>query len=195
MNKVFTATNWSEPEDDFSVMFYEQNTSQYWLPSEIPVLSDINSWKALSDDERWVFIHASAGLNALDTLQGEVGMYELKKYVQGHVPKATIQFQAMMEDIHAMSYSMMNRTFLSVSEEKEVFSWVQEQKHLQYKMNYINSVFTSPDDSPAGVWKKMVISCMLETALFYSGFFYPLYLAGQGKMTNAAEIFRLIIRD
>jgi ribonucleoside-diphosphate reductase beta chain len=41
----------------------------------------------------------------------------------------------------------------------------------------------------------MVASCMLETALFYSGFFYPLYLAGKGVMTNTAEIFRLIIRD
>jgi ribonucleoside-diphosphate reductase beta chain len=36
---------------------------------------------------------------------------------------------------------------------------------------------------------------MLESFLFYSGFFYPLLLAGQGRMVNAGEIISLIIRD
>jgi len=31
--------------------------------------------------------------------------------------------------------------------------------------------------------------------LFYSGFYYPLYLAGQGKMTSSGEIIDLILRD
>ena len=76
MTQPFSATDWSSPEDDFSTMFYDQYTSQYWLPEEIPVSSDINSWKNLSDEQRRVYTYASAGLNALDTLQGEVGMYE-----------------------------------------------------------------------------------------------------------------------
>lgn len=191
----FTATNWSVIGDSFSDTFYSQYTSQFWLPEEIPIFSDLNSWKALSEDERWVYVHASAGLNALDTLQGEVGMYELKKYVDGHIRKAVIQFQAMMEDIHAKSYSMMNKTFLTSSEEHEVFEWIKTEKHLQHKIAVIKETFEDGDDSKLGVWKKMAISCVLETALFYSGFFYPLYLAGQGRMTNTAEIFRLIIRD
>jgi ribonucleoside-diphosphate reductase beta chain len=141
MREAFTATNWSEPEDDFSVMFYDQQTSQFWLPSEIPIFSDLNQWKSMSDDERLVYSRASSGLNALDTLQGEVGMYELKKYVSGHVPKAVIQFQAAMEDIHAKSYSMMNKTFLTTSEEREVFEWAKTQKHLQYKIGVIKDIF------------------------------------------------------
>ncbi len=41
----------------------------------------------------------------------------------------------------------------------------------------------------------MASSVFLESYLFYSGFFYPLYLAGQGKMTASGEIIDLILRD
>ena len=191
----FSATNWSEPEDSFSATFYEKYTSQLWFPDEIPLTNDALVWKALSDEERWTYIHASAGLNALDTLQGEVGMPALRHLVPGHIRKATLQFQGMMEDVHARSYSLINKTFLTASEEREVFEWVRTQPHLQLKIATIQGIFDDPDISNLGLWKKMVVSCMLETALFYSGFFYPLYLAGQGRMVSAGEIFNLIILD
>ncbi|GIQ64441.1 hypothetical protein PACILC2_30090 [Paenibacillus cisolokensis] len=41
----------------------------------------------------------------------------------------------------------------------------------------------------------MAASVLLESYLFYSGFFYPLYLSGQGKMTSSGEIIDLILRD
>ena len=41
----------------------------------------------------------------------------------------------------------------------------------------------------------MVTSVFLESFLFYSGFFYTLYLAGQGKMVASGEIISLILRD
>src|SRR5699024_11289495 len=43
--------------------------------------------------------------------------------------------------------------------------------------------------------RMMVASVMLESFLFYSGFYLPLRMASLGKITNAAEIIRLIIRD
>lgn len=191
----FSATNWSDPEDSFSATFYEKYTSQLWFPEEIPLSNDALVWKTLGDAERWTYIHASAGLNALDTLQGEVGMPALRGLVDGHIRKATLQFQGMMEDIHARSYSLMNKTFLTTTEEREVFEWVRTQPHLQFKIAFIQGVFHDPDVSTLGLWKKMAVSCMLETALFYSGFFYPLYLAGSGRMVSAGEIFNLIILD
>lgn len=193
--KPFDAANWSQPEDGFSATFYEKYTSQIWFPEEIPLSNDALVWKTLSDVERWTYIHASAGLNALDTLQGEVGMPALRHLTEGHIRKATLQFQGMMEDIHARSYSLMNKTFLTASEEREVFEWVRTQPQLQHKISIIQGIYSDPDVSGLGLWKKLVVSCMLETALFYSGFFYPLYLAGQGRMVSAGEIFNLIILD
>lgn len=193
--KGFSATNWSDPEDGFSVTFYDKLTSQLWFPEEIPLANDALVWRTLSEPERWTYTRASAGLNALDTLQGEVGMAALRACTGGHIRKAVLQFQGMMEDVHARSYSLMNKTFLTSREEREVFAWVETQPQLQAKIALIRGVFEDPDRSDLGVWKKLVASCMLETALFYSGFFYPLYLAGQGKMVSAGEIFNLIILD
>ncbi len=45
------------------------------------------------------------------------------------------------------------------------------------------------------LYLSMVTSVFLESFLFYSGFFYPLFLAGQGKMVASGEIISLILRD
>ena len=36
----FSATNWSSPEDGFSVTFYDKYRSQLWFPEEIPLTND-----------------------------------------------------------------------------------------------------------------------------------------------------------
>ncbi|MGC3809573.1 ribonucleotide-diphosphate reductase subunit beta, partial [Enterococcus faecalis] len=43
--------------------------------------------------------------------------------------------------------------------------------------------------------EKKIASVFLETFLFYSGFYSPLYYLGNNKLANVAEIFKLIIRD
>jgi ribonucleoside-diphosphate reductase beta chain len=52
-----------------------------------------------------------------------------------------------------------------------------------------------PEVTKYDLYMAMVASVYLETFLFYSGFFYPLFLAGQGKLTASGEIINLIIRD
>ena len=48
------------------------------------------------------------------------------------------------------------------------------------------------DDS---LFMSYVGALCLEGICFYSGFFLPLYLAGQGKMVHSGEIINLIMRD
>ena len=43
--------------------------------------------------------------------------------------------------------------------------------------------------------KRKLPAFSLETFLFYSGFFTPLYYLGNNKLANVAEIIKLIIRD
>ncbi|MCK2124965.1 ribonucleotide-diphosphate reductase subunit beta, partial [Pseudomonas sp. PNPG3] len=43
--------------------------------------------------------------------------------------------------------------------------------------------------------KKKVASTLLESFLFYSGFYLPMYFSSRAKLTNTADIIRLIIRD
>jgi Ribonucleotide reductase, beta subunit len=57
-------------------------------------------------------------------------------------------------------------------------------------VQYYNNI-----ESPKSLFLAMGASVLLESYLFYSGFFYPLYLAGQGKMTSSGEVIDLILRD
>ncbi|WP_448858588.1 ribonucleotide-diphosphate reductase subunit beta, partial [Corynebacterium propinquum] len=43
--------------------------------------------------------------------------------------------------------------------------------------------------------KRKVASTILESFLFYSGFYLPMYWSSRAKLTNTADIIRLIIRD
>ena len=61
---------------------------------------------------------------------------------------------------------------------------------LQFKAKTLHEIYQSRD-----ALKMKVASTMLETFLFYSGFFTPLYYLGNNKLANVAEIIKLIIRD
>ena len=62
--------------------------------------------------------------------------------------------------------------------------------------NRVSEVYLSIEENdPLTLWKAMFASVMLESFLFYSGFFYPLYLGGQGVLRNSSEVISLILRD
>lgn len=72
----------------------------------------------------------------------------------------------------------------------EIFKWTEENEYLQYKAQRIQEIYRDGTDL-----QKRVASVFLESFLFYSGFFTPLYYVGMGKMANVAEIIKLIVRD
>ena len=43
--------------------------------------------------------------------------------------------------------------------------------------------------------EEKIASVFLESFLFYSGFWLPMYFSSRGKLTNTADLIRLIIRD
>src|SRR5699024_7795323 len=43
--------------------------------------------------------------------------------------------------------------------------------------------------------KRKIASVILESVLFYSGFYWPMYLSSQARLTNTADLIRLIFRD
>lgn len=188
------AVNWNTPDDDFSLMFWQQNISQFWTDEEIPLSDDKMDWIKMTDIEQKAYMQVLGGLTLLDTLQGGVGMPKILDHVDGLQRKAVLGFMSMMEQIHAKSYSSIFTTVSTTEEIDAVFRWVEEQPNLQYKASVIEKYYRNID-SPQALYMAMAASVLLESYLFYSGFFYPLYLAGQGKMTSSGEIIDLILRD
>lgn len=197
MSRVFDAADWSKQEDNFTQMFYNQNTKQFWLPEEISLNGDLLTWKLLRDEEKDTYKKVLAGLTLLDTEQGNTGMPKIAEHVVGHQRKAVLNFMAMMENaVHAKSYSNIFLTLASTEEINDVFEWVKQNKYLQNKAKIIVGIYDQiKDDDPISLYKGMVASVYLESFLFYSGFYYPLYFYGQGKLMQSGEIINLIIRD
>ncbi|MGD8188953.1 class 1b ribonucleoside-diphosphate reductase subunit beta [Brevibacillus ginsengisoli] len=188
------AVNWNRPDDDFTLMFWNQNIMQFWTDDEIPLSDDKMSWMELSQAERDVYKKVMGGLALLDTVQGGVGMPKILEHVEGLQRKAVLAFMGMMEQIHAKSYSSIFTTLATTEEIQEIFAWVESNPHLQTKAKHI-STYYNQIETAKDLYLAMCASVFLESYLFYSGFFYPLYLAGQGKMTSSGEIIDLILRD
>lgn len=194
MKKTFEAVNWNRSEDAFTKLFWDQNVRQFWVDEEIPLADDKLTWMLLTPEEKRAYEHVLGGLTLLDTEQGSTGMPLIGRSVEALQQKAVLSFMGSMEHMHAKSYSSIYSTLCSMERIDQIFDWVKENQFLQQKLDFIVSYYEGIKD-PKTQYLAMVASVFLESFLFYSGFFYPLYLAGQGKLVSSGEIINLIIRD
>lgn len=193
---IYTAGNWSVKDDDWSEMFLLQNLKQFWLPEEISLTGDLLSWEEMSNEEQSTYMKVLGGLTLLDTIQGDVGMPEIAGSVGSHQQKAVLSFMGAMENaVHARSYSNIFLTLASQDEITKAFKWIENNPHLQKKADIIHKYYEKAQSEGRGSYMAKAASVALESFLFYSGFFYPLYLAGNGILRNSGEIIALIIRD
>ncbi len=130
------------------------------------------------------------GLTLLDTIQGTVGAVSLIPDALTPHEEAVYTNIAFMESVHAKSYSSIFSTLCSTREIDEAFRWSEENQHLQRKAEIILGYYRGDDPL-----KRKIASVMLESFLFYSGFYAPMYWSSRAKLTNTADLIRLIIRD
>ncbi|MGI4694151.1 ribonucleotide-diphosphate reductase subunit beta, partial [Klebsiella pneumoniae] len=198
-NAVLKATNWNIEDDGMSDIYWEQGISQFWTPEEFDVSRDLSSWNSLTESEKNTYKKVLAGLTGLDTKQGGEGM----NLVSYHEPRpkyqAVFAFMGGMEEIHAKSYSHIFTTLLSNKETSYLLdTWVEENDFLKVKAQFIGYYYDQllkPNPTIFDRYMAKVASAFLESALFYSGFYYPLLLAGRGQMTQSGAIIYKITQD
>ena len=191
--KQFEAVNWNKPTSDLAKVFWDQQWKQMWFPEEVAVSKDIKQWKDFEHQDTYKKV--LGGLTLLDTVQTNIGMNEIAKYDVDLQEKAVLTVFGAFEAVHAKSYSYIFTTLCNNDEIDKIFEWVKKNEYLQYKAKRISEVYSSiEDNNDESLWKAMFASVMLESFLFYSGFFYPLYLGGQGFLRNSAEVISLILR-
>lgn len=165
-------------------------TGNFWLPEKIPLSNDIASWNTLNEYEQQTTMRVFTGLTMLDTVQSGVGAVEIMNDAATMHEEAVMANIVFMESVHAKSYSNIFMTLASTPEINDAFRWSEENEYLQRKGKLILKYYEGDDPL-----KRKIASVMLESFLFYSGFYLPLKWASLGKLTNTADIIRLIIRD
>lgn len=190
MSENYKAINWNFLEDQLDKATWEKLTEQFWLDTRIPLSNDLADWRTLSSADKDVIAKVFGGLTLLDTLQSQDGMSSLKKDVRTQQEEAVLNNIEFMESVHAKSYSSIFSTLNTPKEIDEIFAWTDSEQTLQFKAQKINDIYQN-----GTALQKKVASVFLETFLFYSGFYTPLYWLGRNKMANVAEIIKLILRD
>ena len=187
---VSKAINWNKIQDDKDLEVWNRLTSNFWLPEKVPLSNDIPSWATLSAKEKQLTIRVFTGLTLLDTVQNVVGAPTLMKDAVTPHEEAVYSNICFMEAVHARSYSSIFSTLCATVDVDEAYRWSEENVALQNKAAIILSYYNGED-----LLMKKVASVFLESFLFYSGFYLPMYWSSRAKLTNTADLIRLIIRD
>ena len=184
------AINWNRIQDDKDLEVWNRLVNNFWLPEKVPLSNDIQSWNTLTPQEQTLTMRVFTGLTLLDTIQGTVGAVSLIPDAITPHEEAVYTNIAFMESVHAKSYSSIFSTLCSTKEIDEAFRWSVENENLQKKARIVMEYYRG--DEPL---KRKVASTLLESFLFYSGFYLPMHWSSRAKLTNTADLVRLIIRD
>src|SRR3954453_12112847 len=184
------AINWNRIQDDKDLEVWNRLVNNFWLPEKVPLSNDIQSWNTLTREEQLLTQRVFTGLTLLDTSEGLVGAVSLIPDAIPPHEEAVYTNIAFMESVHAKSYSSIFSTLCSTKEIDEAFRWSVENQNLQKKAQIIMNYYRGDDPL-----KRKIASTLLESFLFYSGFYLPIYWSSKAKLTNTADLIRLIIRD
>jgi ribonucleoside-diphosphate reductase beta chain len=190
MYAITRPVNWNKIEDQIDLEVWNRLTSNFWLPEKVPISNDIPSWSTLREEEKILTMRVFTGLTMLDTIQGTVGAVALIPDARTQHEEAVYTNISFMESVHAKSYSSVFSTLCSTQDIDEAFRWSEDNPFLQKKAEIVLGYYHGNDPE-----KRKIASTLLESFLFYSGFYLPMYWSSRAKLTNTADLIRLIIRD
>ncbi|MFT8229772.1 MAG: class 1b ribonucleoside-diphosphate reductase subunit beta [Enterobacterales bacterium] len=184
------AINWNKVKDEKDIEIWNRLISNFWVPENISLSNDIQSWNNLSKLKQIQITKVFTGLTLLDTIQSTIGATSLMIDAITPHEKSVFSNISFMESIHAKSYSYIFSTLCSIKEINDAYKWSENNIFLQKKASIITKYYLESNSL-----KKKIASVFLESFLFYSGFYLALYYSSRGILTNTADIIRLIIRD
>lgn len=129
-------------------------------------------------------------LTLLDTVQASLG--EVCQIQDSSTPhkEAVYTNIAFMQSVHARSYSSVFSTLASTQEIDQAYTWAVNTDVLQRRSTTVMEFYVGTDPL-----KRKVAAVLLSSFLLYAGFYLPLHLSCRGKLTNTADMVRLILRD
>jgi ribonucleoside-diphosphate reductase beta chain len=182
--------NWNRIQDDKDMEVWNRLTSNFWLPEKVALSNDLVTWNTLTPAEKELTRKVFGGLTMLDTAQAIIGAPALLRDALTPHEEAVFTNISFMESVHAKSYSSIFSTLCSMAEIDDIYRWVDENRWLNAKRNKVIEVYSIGNE-----YEKKIASVFLESFQFYSGFYLPMFWSSKAKLTNTADIIRLIMRD
>lgn len=182
--------NWNRVQDEKDLEVWNRLTANFWLPEKVPLSNDHQGWQSLAPHERTLTMRVFTGLTLLDTVQATVGEICQIQDARTEHEEAVYTNIAFMQAVHARSYSSVFSTLTSSAEIDDAYRWAVNNDLLQERAKRV--LVNYYGDDPL---KRKVSSTLLSSLLLYAGFYLPLYFSVHAKLTNTADMIRLILRD
>lgn len=187
--KYYEAINWNDMEDRVDKSAWARLNDIIWEPRNVPVREDKKEFIKLDKPIQEALLHAFGALSFSSGLQMRNGIEQIKADAITPEESAVLNALQYLESIANKSYSYVLHELSDDKTVEETLNWANNNPYLQNKIHILNKIYQSGD-----ALQKKAADVILETALYHSGFFAPLYLFGDGKMVRTAEIVKLALR-
>jgi len=150
----------------------EKQLSSFWLHTEIDFSKDLNDWNTKVDNNTKEFIKnilaffagsdTLVNLNIMNNFTKDVSILEIQHFYQ---------FQAMMENIHSLVYSLQIDILIKDDDEKQkLFNAIENIPCITKKMKWCIDWLSNGDR-----FAKRLIAFAIVEGIFFSGSFCAIY--------------------
>ena len=155
----------------------------------VPIRKDTKEFLQLPKVQQDALLHSFASLSLTSSLQMEKGVRSVQEVAT--TPKETAVFNAFqyLESLNNRAYSYIIEELTRGSDRKEIFDWAVNNEYLQDKNYHLNSIYESGD-----ALQRLALMTLINSGLYHSAFFAPLYLFGQGHLPRTAELTKDALR-
>lgn len=162
---------------------YKKHKSSFWTAEEIDFSADKNDWDCLDDNEKYFIEHILAFFAGSDGIVLENLVSNFCKEIPIPEVRCYYAFQAMMENIHSESYSLLIDTYVESPERRAyLFNAIEEIPCIKKKADWALKYMDPTKNSFA---KRLVAFGVVE-GLFFSGSFCAIFwLKQRGLMTKS----------
>ena len=175
MKKYYKAINWNDMEDRVDRSAWARLNDIIWEPQHVPVREDKKEFLQLDKPVQEAVLHAFGALSFSSGLQMRNGIDQLKPDAITPEEVAVLNALQYLESIANKGYSYVLYELSDAEEVKKTLAWADNNPYLQKKIHLLNKIYQGGD-----ALQKKAANVILETALYHSGFYAPLYLFGEG---------------
>jgi ribonucleoside-diphosphate reductase beta chain len=176
--------------------FYNLHRSSFWTEQEIDMTDDVKDWNSLSNDERYYIEMVLSFFASSDFI---VNQHLHNNFISRiTLPELQIyyRFQAMMEDIHSLTYSNMINALVSDENRKsELFSAVVNIPVVSKKADWARKYILETDDEVDDFINRLIAFSVVEGVFFSGSFCAIFWLKKRGIMNGLTNSNELISRD
>ena len=172
---------------------YEIAESTFWSSKEIDYSADLSDWESLSDDERYFVEHILAFFAGSDGIVLENLIKNLCFEVKATEARNFYAFQAMIENVHGMTYALLLDTFVKDDVRKtNLFNAIDNIPCVKKKAEWALRWLTDKN-----LFEERLLAFVFVEGIFFSASFASIFwLKSRNKLTKAlGKSNELISRD